>query len=191
MNATIAESDTNEAILNAAIHVFGRFGYKKCSMDELAASAKLSKQGLYLHFSSKEEIFAKALTKYLNDGLRLAQKALSDTDLSLNQCLLGALDAWFGRHIDTFSPGSFDLLEASKHLLGSSLESYKSAFREKLAKALDKSAEFNRSKSACNAREVAQVLFMCGLNWKEERLSRQEFLQKMRMCIRVCCRTKN
>ena len=40
-------------LLEAALGVFLRYGYKKTSMDEVARAADLSRQGLYLHFATK------------------------------------------------------------------------------------------------------------------------------------------
>src|SRR5258708_6095456 len=108
-------------ILNAAIPVFGRFGFKKTSVDDLAKAANISKQGLYLHFSGKEELFVAAMQKYLDDGLilvqqELVQQELARPDAPLFQRLMGAMDAWFGRHLATFTRESFDVIEAGNHL---------------------------------------------------------------------------
>ncbi|HET9236538.1 MAG TPA: TetR/AcrR family transcriptional regulator [Oligoflexus sp.] len=65
-----------ESVLKAAIGVFGRQGFKKTSVEDIADAAQLSKQGLYLHFAGKNEIFSAALFKYLDDGLKLVDEAL-------------------------------------------------------------------------------------------------------------------
>ena len=55
-------ADSNEggarraAILETAMRVFLRYGFKKTSMDDLARAAGLSRQGLYLHYRTKEEL---------------------------------------------------------------------------------------------------------------------------------------
>jgi AcrR family transcriptional regulator len=72
-----------EQILNAAVGVFGKFGFKKTSVDDLAAAAGISKQGLYLHFSSKEEVFLAGLQKYLDDCLSRVQRELTKPGSSL------------------------------------------------------------------------------------------------------------
>jgi AcrR family transcriptional regulator len=72
-----------EQILDAAVGVFGRFGFKKTSVDDLAAAAGISKQGLYLHFSSKEEVFLAGLQKYLDDCLSRVQQELTKPGSSL------------------------------------------------------------------------------------------------------------
>ena len=176
-----------DCILDAAISVFGRFGFKKASVEDLARAAQLSKQGLYLHFPSKEAVFLAAIQKYLDDGLVLVQQSLSASDTPLSNRLLGAMDAWFGRHLVTFTPQSFDVIPIGDQLSGERIERYKSDFQAQLAGALRRSADFKRAANVCTPEEIAQVLFQCGLTWKEGRYSRAEFRQKMGVCIRACC----
>ena len=187
---TDAGAARRDAILNAAIAVFGRYGYKKASMDDLAAAAGLSKQGLYLHFASKEEVFTAAMRKYLDDGLALVGQALGTTDAPLLRQLAGAMDAWFGRHFDTFTPASFDVIEAGDRLSGEQVGAYKAAFQSRVAKALANSAEFRRANNVCSPKEIAQVLFLFGLTWKEGHASRAEFMKKATLCIRACCQVQ-
>lgn len=49
---------TREQILKAAYALFRRKGFTRVSMDEIAASAKITKKTLYYHFRSKDELFA-------------------------------------------------------------------------------------------------------------------------------------
>jgi AcrR family transcriptional regulator len=179
-----------ELILNAAITVFGRFGYKKTSVEDLAAAAQISKQGLYLHFPGKEAVFMAAMQKYLDDGLALAEERLTRPDTPLFERVLGAMDAWFGRHFAAFSPTSFDVIEAGNHLSENRVEEYKTAFQATLAKALADSTEFTRAENVCTPKEVAQVLFLCGLTWKDGHASRADFMKKIAVCIRACCQVQ-
>src|SRR6201982_60680 len=87
----LSAPDKKELILNAAIPVFGKSGFKKTSIEDLADAADISKQGLYLHFSSKEEIFKAAMQKYLKDGLDLGQQELHKPDTGLFQRPMVAL----------------------------------------------------------------------------------------------------
>ena len=180
-------SQRREQILDAAVGVFGRFGFKKTSVDDLAAAAGISKQGLYLHFASKEEVFLAGLKKYLDDCLDEVQDELTNPSASLLERLTKAMDAWFGRHLATFTPESFDVIEASKLLAGDRLREYESALQAKLTKALADSAEFKKAKNVCTPREVTEVLLRCGLTWKHACLSRAEFMDEMKLCIRACC----
>ncbi len=176
-----------EQILDAAVGVFGRFGFKKTSVDDLAAAAGISKQGLYLHFSSKEEVFLAGLQKYLDDCLSRVQQELAKPGSSLLDRLVNAMDAWFGRHLATFTPESFDVIEASILLAGDRLKEYESALQNMLANALADSAEFKKAKNVCTPREVTEVLLRCGNTWKHGCSSRAEFMGEMNLCIRACC----
>lgn len=44
-------------ILKAAIDVFGRYGFKRCSMEDIAEAAGVSRPALYQYFRNKTEIF--------------------------------------------------------------------------------------------------------------------------------------
>jgi AcrR family transcriptional regulator len=51
-------SEHREAILTAATETFARFGFKKTSIDDIARRAGIGKGTVYLHFESKEDLFA-------------------------------------------------------------------------------------------------------------------------------------
>ncbi|NSW44733.1 MAG: TetR/AcrR family transcriptional regulator [Bacteroidales bacterium] len=46
-----------EQIINAAAVVFGRFGYKKTTMDEIGMAAGKGKTAIYYYFKNKEDVF--------------------------------------------------------------------------------------------------------------------------------------
>ncbi len=186
-NAPENSTPRRALILDAAITVFGRFGFSKTSLEDLAAAAQISKQGLYLHFPSKDALFMAAMQKYLDDGLALVEVELTRPATLLFKQLLGAMDAWFGRHLATFSPAPFDVIEEGNHLSGNRVEEYKAAFQARLAKALAESPQFQRATNVCTPKEIAQVLFLCGLTWKEGHASRADFMKKIAVCIRACC----
>lgn len=52
-----ARMSRKEQILEAALICFNKNGYYLTSIDDIAARAKISKGGIYYHFSSKEELF--------------------------------------------------------------------------------------------------------------------------------------
>jgi len=180
-----APSPRAEAILAAVMPVFGRYGFKKTSVDDLAAAAGLSKQGLYLHFASKEELFLQATRHYLDVGLALVDQALAREGAALQDRIVDAMDAWFGRHLVTYSPEALDVIAAGDQLAGDAVDGYKAGFRDRLARALRQSPGFI-DRSTVTAEELAAVLFTFGLTWKEGRKSRAEFVAQMRLCVRAC-----
>ncbi|KAB8052535.1 TetR family transcriptional regulator [Janthinobacterium rivuli] len=46
-----------QRILDAALPVFCRYGYRKTSMLDIAQAADMSRAALYLHFKNKEDVF--------------------------------------------------------------------------------------------------------------------------------------
>ncbi|MDR3528064.1 MAG: TetR/AcrR family transcriptional regulator [Rhizomicrobium sp.] len=166
--------------------VFGRFGFRKTTMEELADAAKLSKQGLYLHFSGKEEIFAACIEKYLTDSLAVVDAVLGGGE-PLQERLIGAMDAWFGRHLETFHPQAFDVIETGTLMAPERTQYWKNAFRQRLTRAIAASREV-KSSPACTAKDMAEVLFQCGLAWKESLVPRTEFRRELARAVRVCCR---
>ena len=58
-----------DAILEAARKVFMEVGFGATSMDTIAAEAKVSKQTVYNHFGSKEELFAAMIRFWVDQKL--------------------------------------------------------------------------------------------------------------------------
>ena len=58
--------ETRRRLLGAALAVFGRYGYRRASMEAVAAEAGISRQGLYRHYAGKEALFAAAIS-HLHD----------------------------------------------------------------------------------------------------------------------------
>ncbi|HBY95405.1 MAG: TetR/AcrR family transcriptional regulator [Ardenticatenaceae bacterium] len=52
------DQEKKTRVLAAAKELFGRFGFKKTTVDEIAENASISKRTIYEVFSSKEEILA-------------------------------------------------------------------------------------------------------------------------------------
>src|SRR6187455_2361307 len=86
-------------LLDAALGVFTRFGFRKTSMDEVARAADLSRQGLYLHFATKEELFRATVEMALRRALDDAAARLRDADLATEDKLVRGFDEWLGRYV--------------------------------------------------------------------------------------------
>lgn len=56
MKDSTRQITTREAILEATDRLLARYGYKKMTIDDLAAEVGIGKGSVYLHFTSKEEI---------------------------------------------------------------------------------------------------------------------------------------
>ncbi len=194
MSSSLVLDRRQTEILDAAVSVIGHFGIKKTSVDELAKAAGLSKQGLYLHFESKEELVSMAMRRYFEEGLRLVAEALNRKETSLQPRLVEAMDAWFGRHLAHFNPASLEVVEPRTAAVSAGVEEVKTAFQRLLSQAISKSPEYRESDNACSPTELASVLFQFGLTWKEGHESRAAFRETLERCVRACLqleRSKN
>lgn len=62
----MSKDDFSQKIVSVAAEVFNRFGYKKTTMDEIAAELGKGKSSIYYYFKSKEEIFQSVVEKEAN-----------------------------------------------------------------------------------------------------------------------------
>ena len=65
---------SSERIIEAAITIFGQYGYRGSSMELVAQEAGLTRQALYHHYDSKEAVF-RACIAAVNEGAYAAEKA--------------------------------------------------------------------------------------------------------------------
>lgn len=56
MSDSVKPRSTRDAILDATDRLLARYGYRKMTIDDLAAEVGIGKGSIYLHFKSKEEI---------------------------------------------------------------------------------------------------------------------------------------
>lgn len=109
-----------EEIADAAVPVFLRYGLRKTSMDDLAAAAGLSRQGLYLHFKNKQQLFHVSLQRVVAQTRAAVARELARADLPARERLLGAFTALHGPAATATSEELNELLVAA-HTVGDSL----------------------------------------------------------------------
>ena len=172
-------------ILRAALKVFGHYGYKKTSVEQLAKAADLSKPSLYLHFSGKENIFEESMKFYLLEGLRLIEDSLKDTDLPINERIINALDHWFGRNIDLFHIDPHEVITVGNRIASSEVEEVKTRVVEIIAAAISQNCIANQIQLKTSALELAKVMFLFGTCWKENNQTRYEFRKNLELFVRA------
>ena len=59
----VTRSPMRERILDAADRLLGRYGYQKTTADDLAREAGIGRRTIYVHFTSKEEIFLASIDR--------------------------------------------------------------------------------------------------------------------------------
>ena len=184
-----ASAQRRAAILDAATGVFLRYGFKKTSMDDLARAAGLSRQGLYLHFSTKEALFREAVLRLIAAIQSAGRAALAREDQDIEARLLSAFEAVHGHLIG--QPGSEhmgELLETSVELVGPVFAETEQAFAQDLAKALRASGVAARWKAAgVSAKDLAETLYSVSYGVKHRVKTPAEYRDRMRVALRIVC----
>ncbi|HBS87401.1 MAG: hypothetical protein A2W91_13820 [Bacteroidetes bacterium GWF2_38_335] len=57
------ENSTYNIIIESGRKIFGKFGYRKTTLDNISEDANLSKTAIYYYFKNKEEIFTAVVTE--------------------------------------------------------------------------------------------------------------------------------
>ncbi len=175
------------ALLEAALGVFARFGYRKTSMDEVARAAQISLQGLYLHFANKEELFRATVQQAVEDAHVGASHALA-ADAPLQQRLAGAFDEWIGRYIGRFAADAADLMEAAEMLAKTLIEDHEKLFLDEVTAALRETGLAAAYKPAgVTARQLAENLSATARGLKHSCTTREEFQQDFTIAVRIAC----
>jgi AcrR family transcriptional regulator len=79
MAAIAPKSAVRDAILDATDRLLARFGYRKMTVEDIAAEAGIGKGSVYLHFSSKEEVVLSHIDRIV-DRLREHLKEIAHSD---------------------------------------------------------------------------------------------------------------
>ncbi len=172
--------------------VFARYGFRKTSMDEVARAAGMSRQGLYLQFASKEDLFRKALEHSLRNQLNAAVAALSGRTDSLESRLIAACDAWSGRFVGTLGADAADLMCASTSLAGATLADYEGQFEQAVTRAIAESPlDSFCAEAGLSSADLARALHATARGLKQRSASREEFVKGITVAARMFCAPLN
>jgi AcrR family transcriptional regulator len=67
---------STDLILDATERLLGRYGFRKMTMDDIAAEAGVARRTIYLHFGSKEEVALASIDRVV-DGVLAALRAIA------------------------------------------------------------------------------------------------------------------
>lgn len=175
-------------LLESALGVFARFGYRKTSMDEVARAAKVSRQGLYLHFANKEDLFRATVRHTIGSALADAKRALAADGAALDERLRGAYHEWVGRYVGRFGADASDLVEAAEGLLGTLVAEQEKLFVDAVAATLREGGLAAAYKPVgVTPRQLAENLCATARGLKHDCDTQEEFAQAFAVAVRITC----
>jgi AcrR family transcriptional regulator len=177
------------AVLTAALGVFGRYGFQKTSMGEIAKAAGISRPGLYLLFPNKEELYRVTMRGVMERAQLAMEACFADGTLSFEERIVAALDALVGQYVDTQVARDLgELLEASGPQLGSMFQDYQEKARATISARVEALAPPGLLTEELGPDDVMDVLFSAALTWKQTAQTREEFRDRIRRAVRLICR---
>jgi AcrR family transcriptional regulator len=172
-------------LLDVALATFLRFGFRKTSMEEVARAAGMSRQGLYLHFATKDDLFGEVVRHGLATGLDAAHAELRAADATLEARLLGAFDAWIGRFVGMTGGEVVDLQEAIVQY-GPLIAEHDEQFVDAVARVVRASPVAAAYKPAgITARQLADTLVATARGLKHSCRTQPEFRDRMAIALRA------
>ncbi|SET87654.1 transcriptional regulator, TetR family [Myxococcus fulvus] len=184
-----AEDARRHRLLDAALGVFLRYGFRKTSMDEVARAADISRQGLYLHFATKEELFQATLRHAMEGSLQRAREGLSDESLSVEARLVRGFDAWMGHFVGSVGAGASDLNEVVNGTAAREVVvQHEALFVEAVTKVVRASGLVAAYKPAgLSARQLVDTLNATARGLKHSGDTRDAFVDGLTIAVRALC----
>ncbi|MFJ2651107.1 TetR/AcrR family transcriptional regulator [Streptomyces sp. NPDC087420] len=192
MNSSETDPDDPKraAVLTAALGVFGRYGFQKTSMAEVAQAAGISRPGLYLLFPNKEELYRATMGGVMERAQLAMEACFDDGTLGFEERVVGALDALMGQYVDTQVARDLgELLENSGPQLGSMFHDYQERARATISDRIAALAPPGVLTPELGADDVMDLLFSAALTWKQTAATRAEFRDRTARAVRMICRT--
>jgi AcrR family transcriptional regulator len=180
---------TRDRILDAAFVRFGRYGYRRTSMEDIASEAGVSRASLYLQFRNKEEIFRSLAQRMHEDALARAGAALA-AGAPLAERIASAILAK-GEHfveITLASPHASELLDETNRLCGDLVGETERRFLEQLTRVLRRAAQAGDialGGLGLGAAETGQLLLRAVKGLKGPGVTVEEFRRGVEALVRV------
>jgi AcrR family transcriptional regulator len=151
-----------DAILAAAVTLFGRYGFRRTSMEEIAREAGIAKGTVYLYFPTKEALFRALSQQTLDRALADAGRAAAAPGVLADRLyrVLEAKYGYFHRLVHS-SPHAGELIDSKHRLSADVFTRGDRAYLRLLARLLAaaaRSGELDLARLGASAESLAALL---------------------------------
>ena len=175
------------AILAAAVKVFFQFGYRKTSMEEVAAAAEVSRQTLYLQFRNKERLFRAAL-EYLTEQMLASIRRVADSQHgSVEETLMGIFEVLSGDSLAVSSRINIAELQAvARSQEGTIVSRFETDVLSVIADILTRASTAAQwERHGIGAQELAKHLIDTSTGVKSATEDASDYRRRMALAIRI------
>jgi len=176
-------------ILQAAIEVFGTYGYKKTSMQDIADALDISRPALYQYYKNKEAIFLALVGHTLSLGEQAAIQGFNHSEDNF-ECLLHGIknmeQVLFGPIF--LKPNGKELLTLSKKLTPELMKNFEIQLFNKIVCVLEKAVaeqEINLKTLNVKVTDAAKVILQSVDGIKNASESLEELDQQLDLFLTV------
>ena len=178
-----------EAVLNAALIQFMRYGFRRTSMEDIAQETGVSRASLYQHFRNKEEIFRSLAERLHEQTLEAAETALKGEG-RVGDRVRGALEGKVVRFLDLVaeSPHGAELVDESGRLCGDLAVATEERFQRLLADALRdgvRNGEIDLQGAGLSAPAAAELLRLAAHGLKPPNADSSQFRRRLERLVDV------
>lgn len=177
------------ALLDAALKLFGQYGYRRTSIDDIAREADVAKGTVYLSFASKEELF-RALCAHLIARVESEADKARALEGGFEARLLAALAAKYG-YLYEIVHGSVHAAELmdSKNRLSADIfrafdRRYAKTVREIVTEAVGR-GEIDASAMTLGAADTAAMIMSAAHGVEADATSAAELNRRLRELVRI------
>jgi AcrR family transcriptional regulator len=173
--------------LAAAVKVFFQFGYRKTSMEDVAAAAEVSRQTLYLQFRDKERLFRAAL-EYVTDQMLVSIRGLAaNPNATVEQTLIGVFELLCGDSLALSSQVNIaELLVIARSQEESIIPRFEADVRSIIADILTEAGTAARwERHGIDVQELALHLLDTSAGVKSATADMSDYKRRMALAIRI------
>jgi AcrR family transcriptional regulator len=176
------DAPRRDGIVRAATGVFLRYGSRKTSMDDVARVAQISRQGLYLHFKTKDALFRAVVDQMLDDLRDNTWRSLDDPGLPLSDRLAGGFEAFHAVTVGVVdSETHVELLRSAQSFADDRMRALEKELVATVADLLDEAGH----SGPVSPGELAQHLFDASAGAKHEAPTLQEYRRRLHVSVKV------
>jgi AcrR family transcriptional regulator len=181
------------AILAAAVKVFFQFGYRKTSMEDVAAAAQVSRQTLYLQFHDKERLFRAALEYVTEQMLASIKRLVANKKGTVEQKLMGVFEVLCEDSLALSSQVNIaELVVVARSQMESIVSRFEADVLSVIADILTQAGTATRwERHGISAQELALHLLDTSAGVKSATGNLSDYKQRMALAIRIIVKGAN